>query len=38
MGQTVTLAIKNANKKDVPIKSSMFKKGMVILGLSKNFT
>jgi GTPase len=32
----VTLSIKNANKKDPAIKTSMFKKGMVILGLNKN--
>ena len=34
-GQSVTLAIKNANKKDPVLKSSKFRKGMSLIGLNK---
>lgn len=34
-GQSVTLAIKNANKKDPIVKTSKFKKGMMLVGISK---
>lgn len=35
-GETITISIKNANKKDAPIKTCHFKKGMVLVGLNKN--
>ena len=35
-GESVTLAIKNVNKKDPVLKTSKFKKGMMLVGLSKN--
>lgn len=33
-GQTITIAIKSVNKKDLNVKQSAFKKGMVMLGIN----
>lgn len=35
-GASTTIAIKNANKKDPPLKTSSLKKGMHLVGLNKN--
>ena len=35
-GESVTLAIKNVNKKDPVLKTSKFKKGMMLISLNKN--
>lgn len=34
-GASITISIKNANKKDPPLKSSTLKKGMYLIGLGK---
>ena len=34
-GQSVTLAIKNVNKKDPVVRTSKFKKGMMLITLNK---